>query len=469
MDMAAGTGLLVEPRRGPEGESSPKSSGGGTFRVTRNAVYGRFLHGVAWNVVGAVVQQGGALASAVVVARVLGPQVYGRFALIQSSLIAMTTVASLALGVTATKFVSEYRVSQPEKAGRILGLASLVAITAATVFSVGLFLASAHWIPGVQHDESLVYGARVGAAYVFFVTLNGYQLGAVVGFESFRAVGRIGAAYGCATLLLSWLLTKATGLRGAVAAQAIAAFLLWLLYQAELRGECRRNGIRVDYSGAWRERAVLWHFSLPAACSGILASTAIWWCNAHLVRISGYTEMAVFTAVNTLRSVVLFVPAVVGRVAAPLLNRLRSRGDHQSYERTFWVSVAVNAAIALAFAVPLIVWGPSLSKIFGKGFVGTGLLVWTLLVAAVLEVVGGSMYQALFSAGTIWRNFGIMSVWAAMLTGVTVAATPTLGSAGIGVAYCSAWCLATVLYTMSARRQRTGAADTPRGKAEAGC
>ena len=47
------------------------------------------------------------------VARILGKGAFGQFALILSTAIAITSVAGLGLGVTATKYVSEYRTADP--------------------------------------------------------------------------------------------------------------------------------------------------------------------------------------------------------------------------------------------------------------------------------------------------------------------------------------------------------------------
>src|SRR5579872_1595503 len=72
-------------------------------------IWQRLLHGISWTLLGGVVAQGTVLLNSVILARVLGRQLYGQFAMIQSTTVALTCLAGMGLGITATKYVSGYR------------------------------------------------------------------------------------------------------------------------------------------------------------------------------------------------------------------------------------------------------------------------------------------------------------------------------------------------------------------------
>ena len=186
--------------------------------------FGRLARGVAWNTLGSAVAQGGSFVSSIVVARVLGKEAFGQFAMIQSTVVALSVLAGLGLGITATKFVSEYRTSQPEKLGSILGLSSMVAWLGAICFAIGMALV------GPTISGSLAAATRISTIYILFIAANAYQLGALAGFEAFPRIARIGVIYGAANVLLTWSFAHWWGLNGAVLSQGAAAFLLWLLY-----------------------------------------------------------------------------------------------------------------------------------------------------------------------------------------------------------------------------------------------
>ena len=207
----------------------------------------RLRRGIGWNAVGSVVGQGTSVLACVALARILGKESYGQFTFVQSTVVALTNFANLGLGVTATKYVSQYWNTQPEKTGRILGLSSLFALLSASCFSVALLLLA----PALIHEAALVPKLRLSALYAFFIAMNGYQVGALVGLEAFRSMARITAMNGLAVLLLTWKLTVWFGFRGAVIAQGIGAFLLWVQYQIALRRESRAIGVFVRFEAAF--------------------------------------------------------------------------------------------------------------------------------------------------------------------------------------------------------------------------
>jgi O-antigen/teichoic acid export membrane protein len=402
----------------------------------------RAMFGIAWNVLGSVVAQGGTFLSSVVLARVLGKQIFGQFAMVQSTVIALTNLASLGLGITATKYVSQFRSTQPDRAGRILGISSLVALLAGLCFAVSLIV----FAPKLATDAALIPDLRLSAIYVFFITLNGYQLGALMGLEAFGRMARISLVSGPVAVVGTWVLAYRFGLEGGVLALGLNAFLVWWLSQIGVKQECCRAGIRVRYRDAWQERSALIRFSIPAVVTGLTGSAAIWWCNKLLVKNAGYAELAVFVAVSNLRLMVVFLPGVVGRVVSPLLNNLLANGEIKTYQRTFWYVVAGNGALGLCLAGILSLAGTYLLHLFGKDFAGSSALLLLLLSSAVIEIVASNLYQAIFTAASLWWQAGIGSIWAILLIVLSVLVLSRYGAAGLAFSYLAAWCVAAVLY-----------------------
>jgi O-antigen/teichoic acid export membrane protein len=395
---------------------------------------------------GGALTQGGVFFTSVVLARILGKHDFGRFAMIQSTVLTFSAVASLGLGITATKYVSQYRTTQPDKASRIMGLSFLVAIAAALGFcSVLLALPEMIATGGLSAAD-----LRLGAIYVFFTTVNGYQMGALAGMEAFRQLASISMVYGPVTVAIHAAFAWKFGLRGAVIAQGTGALLLWLLCERALLAEGRRQRIVASYRGAWHERGVLMRFSLPATVSGIAGSIAIWWCNAQLVKMAGYTALGLFTAANTMRLMVLFLPTMNTRATSPLLNNLLASGNVPSYRRTYWKAVASNAGIALVFAAGLCLAGPLLPHVFGRQYVAPPLLVLLLLSASVMEAIATTLYQALFAGRSLWWQVAIISVWIAILIAVSQVMVPGSSAAGLASGYLAAWSVTAILYAMLA-------------------
>jgi O-antigen/teichoic acid export membrane protein len=387
----------------------------------------------------------------VVLARVIGKHAFGQFAMIQSTVLTLTNLAGLGLGITATKFVSQYRTTEPARAGRILGLSSIIALVAGLCFSIGLLLFAALLAP----DGTLVPALRLSALYVFFITLNGYQIGALSGLEAFRRIAQVSIVCSPLMVLATWLLASSFGLRGGVLAQGVGALLTWFQYHRAMTAEGRLANITIRYRGAWQERSALYRFSVPAVSSSVIGAFAIWCCNEILVKNSGYASLAVFAASSSLRSMVLFLPAVVARVTSPLLNNLLASGEVVAYRHTFWTAVASNGGFALLLATILSFMGTYILRLFGKDFVGSSTLLLVLLGSGVLEVVASNLYQSIFTARSLWWHVAIIIVWAAVLFSTSKAFVASYGAVGLALSYLVAWSISGGLYGTLALLQQS--------------
>jgi len=399
---------------------------------------------VAWSLFGCIFAQGGTFLSSVILARLLGRESFGKLSLIQSTVAAFTTLASLGLGLTATKFITEYRATDPEKIGRLLGLSSMLVVLASACFSVALAVFAPALTVGTK-QASIIGAFRVSTIGVFFLTLTGYQLGVLAGFEAFRSIGRIGMICGLALPLLCWCGGLKFGILGAVAAQCAGAFLLWLLYDIAVRSECTRMGVQVQYQRAWEQRSVLLRVSLPATACGTMTALVTWGANAILAKSCGYSELALFAAAGNLRSLVLFLPALTLRVTAPRLNYLFASRDC-GFDRAFWGAVGMNGGLALLAAMFAFLCGHPFLHLFGKQFRGSDWLLALVLAAAVIEVVANNLYIGLVARCRFWWNLGIVSIWAILLLAVSTAVSFRLGATGLGIAYFAAWLVAAGLY-----------------------
>ena len=108
-----------------------------TDRIEASPLGYRFAKGVFWSLSGAMIFRGLALFSSIIAARILGKVGFGELSIIQSTVGMFGVFAGFGLGMTATKYVAEYRIKDPAKAGRIVAISNLLAI----VFGGLIFLA----------------------------------------------------------------------------------------------------------------------------------------------------------------------------------------------------------------------------------------------------------------------------------------------------------------------------------------
>jgi len=397
----------------------------------------RLRRGISWNVGGALITHGANLITNVVIANILGREIFGQYSIVQSTLLTFGGVAQAAGGITATKFLAEFRSRDKQRAGRLLGLCHTITFLTGTVATLAIFL-SAPWLARVVlKSPFLARPLRIAAFVALLTVVNMFQVGALAGLETYRSFASASAIQGPLQLGFCALLAWRWGLDGAVTGLAVAALTRWLILHLTVRREARKQNIVSRISGIWEERSTLMQYVVPAALSGLTAAPALWYGNTVLVRANdGYSQMALFSAALNLRSVVMFLPILLNNVGFSLLNNHRREGEQLRYRRIFWSNLAGTLLAALSAALFVAIFGNYLLRMYGRTFVDARPVLLVLLGSAVLESAGMAFYVIVQSQEKIW-----VSLWGIVLPrdfSFAVAATllaPRYGALGLAFSY----------------------------------
>jgi len=414
----------------------------------------RLAGGLAWNLVGTGFNQGSTFVVNVLLAHLWGLQLFGEYAIVYTTLLAASAVAQLSMGYTATKYLAETRISDPARAGRVLALTGSFALAAAIGAAV-LLLLGAPWIAGsILARPALVPAIRIAALAVAFSVVVGFEIGALAGLEAFRRLAMSGIATGFFFVAACGLGAFWAGLNGALWGLAAAGCFQLLLLLWQLAREMSRQGIRLTPRGAKSEFGLIARFSLPASIGGVISMTAFWLANAVLARQpAGYEAMALFAAANNFRLVVLFLPVIVNPVGMSLLNAHRGAQDESRYRQVFWLNLGLTLALVLLAVAVVLLLGPWLLGIFGKGYVAGYPILSVLMVAALAEAGVVAIYQLVQSQARIWLSlFAVVLPRDLTILGLSYALSPRLGAVGLAAAYAAGWCLALAAVIVLVRR-----------------
>jgi len=436
-------------------------------RVEDSEIGYRLAKGVFWSITGAVISRGLMLAASVLVARMLGKTGYGELGMIQSTVGMFGVFAGFGLGLTATKHVAEFRRSDPVRAGNIIGLSGLVALVTGGLMAMAL-LVFAPWLAEHTINAPHLSGVlRIGAMILFINALNGAQTGALSGFEAFKTIAYVNLFVGLISFPILVGGAYFGGLTGSVWALAINLCFNWLLNHLALRREARRYKVPFSFRNCSRELSVLWRFSLPAVLAGSMVGPVNWACSALLVnQPDGYGEMGIFSAVNQWRMAILFIPGMVCQVVLPLLSNLSVESAGRQYRKVLILNIFLNAGIALAVVLPLVLFARLVMSAYGPGFEQGISVLRILAFTSVLIATNSVVGQAIISKGKMWMAFTFNALWAiALLTTTSILLYKGYGALGLACATFIAYCLHTVWQSVYLRRilSRTGFADTQTG------
>ncbi len=419
--------------------SSPRVFQSWRTRLQSSPLGYRLARGAFWSLVGALISRGLSLVASIFVARMLGKVGFGELGIIQSTVGMFGVVAVFGLGVTATKFVAEYRETNPARASRVIALSAIVSWVTGALAALGLFL-SAPWL--ARHSLAaphLTGELRIAALLLLFSAVNGAQTGALAGFEAYRRIAQLNFLTGLASFVLlpggCWLF----GLRGAVAGLVATQAVGCALNRMGLAREAKRSAVPL-WSSAWkRELPVLWRFSLPAVLATLLVSTTLWFCQTLLVRqSSGYEGMAEYAVGSQWRALVTYLPGLLCTAYLPVFASQHAISDLHKCRRLMLGATGFAVGTTLLTALPVFLAAPWILSAYGSSYAGAQWILGLMLVAGVADAANSVLFQSLMASGMAWLRLISNSFWSLLLVGCSLFLVPHYAAFGLALAVCTA-------------------------------
>lgn len=377
----------------------------------RRLAYGAFWGGVAF-----VLSRCVTLLVSFLLARLLGREGFGEYGMVNTTAGMIGGMAGLGIGETVVKHIAEFKLSDPDKASRILALSSAVTWASAFLYAVA-FAVFAPWIAAktlsAPHLAPLL---RISAFTAAFGVINSVQVYSLTGCEAFRINTLVGVV--CSLLQSGLVLAGAwtRGIEGAVAAMALSAGLTVLVTRWSVIRAWRPFRLRLAWRDAAREWRVLLDFSLPTFLSGISVGPVVWGCSAMLANQSrGYAELGVYNAANQWQQAIQFLPGLMGAALLPVLSEKYGRGDRLGSFAVMWKMMKLVAAVVVPLALAVSFLSPWIMRGYGESFAaGYWVVVLSVATAALLAVMT-PVGQFISASGRMWIGFCMNAGWGAAM------------------------------------------------------
>ena len=379
----------------------------------------RLARGAFWGGVAAVGARVITVGCSFLLARMLGRTGFGEYGIVNSTAAAVGSLAGLGLGQTVTKYIAELKHIDPERAGRILALSTLVAAASAILYGVALFF-FAPWLAeralAAPHLAGLL---RISAATVALGVLNSVQSCSLSGCEAFAAASRVNIAGSLLQSLLVVLGAWRWGMPGAVTALACGTGATVLLTRLAVRRAWRPLALRLRWHGMTAEWRVLVRYSLPTFLILLCLGPVNWATCAFLAnRPDGYAELGIFNAAFQWQAALQFLAAILCTAAVPVMAEQLGAGEVQASQRVLRGMLTGVACVTLPAALALCAVSPWVMRGYGPAFAGGHWTMVMLVLAGAVSAVLTPVASAITASGRMWAGFLINTGWvAAMLVG----------------------------------------------------
>lgn len=407
-----------------------------------NTLRFRFAKGVFWSFAGTVIYQALTFAAYVAVARLLGKVAYGKFGMILSTVGMLGIFAGMGLSLTATKHVSEFRLNDPERAGRIIGMSSIAALISGSIVVLILFVISPYLATRTINAPQLATELRIGCGLLFFGAINGAQLGVLSGLEAFRTIAKVNLIRGISNFLAIVVGVYFWALPGAIGATVVSGAASWLVYHIALRIEVKKANVPVSFRNISSELPLLWSFSLPAFLGSALVGPVLWGARAMLAnQVNGYAQLGIFTAAQSVMTIIRNLPTLTSKVSLPMLSQLYAEQDKTRYRVMLWKLFKLYALGCTVAMVPLCVFSRLIMAVYGTGFSEGAMVLCILAVATSLWIINTVPAQAIAASGKMWWGLLLNGLWGFSLLACSALMVSRLGVVGLALAFLIAYSL----------------------------
>jgi O-antigen/teichoic acid export membrane protein len=372
----------------------------------------------------------------VYLARVLGAEDLGLYALGMSLVGFIGIFNTLGLPGSAVRFVAAYRA-----AGKFKELHALLWRGAALLLTANVVLAAVLLTFGrtlavrFYHSPALVQYLPLFALIMLFAVTGGFYGKVLAGYRDLRLrtliVNFVGSPLNMILAVL--LISLGMGLRGYLVAQVLSAAIVSFLLLVAVRRFTPDAARFSALSGSYPEREV-WSFSAAMLGIGFLEFIMV---QVDKVALGFYRTAREVGIYSVAAALVVYVPLVlssINQIFAPTIADLHTRGTHALLARLFQSLTKWATGLTLPLALVIIVFARPLMRIFGHEFEAG----WPVLIIGTLgQLVNcgvGSVGYLLLMSGNEKRLVKVQTAMAAVMIFLSAVLVPRGGIVGAAVA-----------------------------------
>lgn len=423
------------------------------IRIKNSPLWLRLATGAFWSFAGTFIAKVIVLIAGIICAHFLTKEQYGEFGLVRSTINTFVVAGMAGLGVTATKYISEFRKSSPKRIIGVYLLTNSFTFITATAVTIFVWLLAPYISSNILHAEHLETAIKIGSLLLFVATINSAQNGTLSGFEDFKSIA-FNTLYGnIAESILMLFGAYYYGVNGAILGYGCGFVVLYILNFRSIKKrflieaiQLNRNTIRL----CKEDFELIYKFSLPAALSSLLVAPTFWIVRTILESKDGFGALATFEAADQWKTIILFIPSALSQVILPILSSLND--EKRNFLKVFRVNLFLNVGVATTIAIIIIVISPFIMRLYGDGYTDHSCLSY-LAASTVFTAASSVIGISISSRSKMWHGFVFNFVWA-MLTIVFsyfFVNHLEMGPQGVGLAILLSYIIHTIIQSIYLR------------------
>jgi len=351
-----------------------------------------------WSLFGNVINKGLAIVAGIIIARLLGKDIFGEYSLIKSTFVSAALLSGFGLQYTSTKFIAEYKKNNKSKLKLIIKYSNRIVLFISGLLALLLILFADYISEEVLEAKHLSNYIRLFSIITVLNAMTSLQVGLLAGFGAFKKMSRINVVVGIITFLLSIVLVYFYGFYGALITLLIVQSLN-LILNYRLVYQSIPTGIDYSIDDPFLVKKII-KFSIPIALQEAIYSILSWLIVYLVLRYDSFGEVGLYRASLQLNGIILFIPGMLRNV---VLSHLSEHEDnHEKHRGVMNTILGISLIVTLIPALILSSLSDYIALLYGNTYKGLEEVIRIAFFITVSEAIGNVYTQAYMSKGMNW-------------------------------------------------------------------
>lgn len=413
---------------------------------SRSADIRTFVFGLIWSTLGTVAVRLTPLITTVLISHWFGIESVGKFAVTYGTLMSASMLAATGVSLMATRNIAAFAHTEPDNAGRLAGMAVLLAGGAAAALALAIYLFSDEIAERILKQPELAFYLRVISPIIVVSALNNVQTAILRGLQQFRTTARLDMIMGVLMIASVPAGLYLYGLTGGFAALGLAYLAGCMVTTPAMLHALRSHGIRFSFSGSLSQWPMITRYAIPALLASLLYEPVNWICTMIIVnKPDGLEQVGLYFIAMQLETLLLFAPQIVVQVLIPMLSSGFGEKDGRRVRNILAMGIGTNLAIAVGFVAAMMLFGDWFLLLFKLDPARDWPIFMIVVFAAAMIACALPLGQVPVSSGYMWIGLSITGGWA-MTFIIGTWMLQDQGAKGIVIARAIAWGLQTLVY-----------------------
>lgn len=350
-----------------------------------------------WAVFGNGIGSGLLLLSGIIIARLLGKEVYGEYGFVKTTMFLMASFASLGLNYTSTKYIAEACTKSRAYIKSYAQDALLITFISSCFVAFLLFVFS-NDLASYLEEPKLKIAFRVLGGLIILRSYS-YTLAAILaGFGAFRSLAINNVLSGIVMLFLCYPLTYLYGLTGAFCALVAYQIYNVISNMVSYREQCRKYSTQIRCHKI--KEMIL--FSLPVSFQEISYAICNWGGVLLITKLSTLGELGIYSATTQWNAIIIFIPSILSNV---ILSHLSGTEGETQHSHVVKKMLKINLICAIIPFSVVYLLSNIIVSFYGPTFEGMKVVLRTMILSTIFSCCSKVLYSEFIAIGKTWSAF----------------------------------------------------------------